>query len=120
MRVSPEYINLLIKEPSNMSAITEITSVNSIQKGDVLLDFYTSTCAPCRMMAPALEEIAKEFVGLTVAKVDVTQSPEMSQMFGVMGVPTVILLSDLKVKEVSRGFSSKENLKTMVRRHISV
>jgi thioredoxin 1 len=98
--------------------VTEITNVASIQKGNVLLDFYTSTCAPCKMMAPALEEIAKEFTNLTVAKVEVTRSPDVSQMFGVMSVPTVILLADSKVKEMSCGFSSKENLKSMVRKHL--
>jgi len=98
-------------------ALTEITNIASIQKGNVLLDFYTATCGPCRMMNPVLEEIAKEFKNLTVAKVEVTQNPDVSQMFGVMSVPTVIFLNDFKVKEVSRGFHSKEALKTMVKKH---
>lgn len=100
------------------SSVTEITNVASIQKGNVLLDFYTSTCGSCRMMNPILEEIANEFKNLIVRKVEVTQNPEVSQMFGVMSVPTVILLTDSKVQEISRGFSSKENLKSMVRKHI--
>jgi len=99
--------------------IMEITNIDSIKSGNVLLDFYTTTCAPCKALNPVLEEIANEFKSLTVQKVEVTKSPDAAQMFGVMSVPTVVLLIDSKVKEVSRGFTGKEALKSMVRKHIS-
>ena len=98
--------------------VTEITSMEAIRRGPVLLDFYTSTCGPCRTMNPILEEISKEFSSLKVAKVEVTQNPEVSQMFGVMSVPTIILMQDCQVKQVIHGASSKESLKTMVKKHI--
>ena len=100
-------------------SVMEITSVDAIQSGNVLLDFYTTTCAPCKALNPVLDEISNEFKNLTVQKVEVTKSPDAAQMFGVMSVPTVVLLIDSKVKEVSRGFTGKEALKSMVRKHIS-
>jgi len=72
------------------------------------------------MLSPVLDEIEKSFPTLKVAKIDVTQNPDMSQRFGVMSVPTVVLMVDSKVKEVSRGFSNKETLVSMVRKHVAV
>ena len=102
-----------------MSTAGPIT-YDSVRKGSVLLDFYTNTCAPCKMLSPVLDEIEKSFPTLKVAKIDVTQNPDMSQRFGVMSVPTVVLMVDSKVKEVSRGFSNKETLVSMVRKHVAV
>jgi len=99
--------------------MTGPVTYDTVRKGNVLLDFYTSTCMPCKMLSPILDEIEKEFSTLKVAKIDVTQNPDMSQRFGVMSVPTVVLLVDSKVKEVSRGFSNKEALRTMVRKHVA-
>lgn len=96
--------------------IKEITDINSVGTGNVLLDFYSPTCMPCRTLNPFLEEISKEFQNLTVAKIEVTQSPDISQMFGVTTVPTVIFMKNNKVREVIRGLTSKENLKSMVRK----
>ena len=84
--------------------------------GNVIVDFYTKTCGPCRALHPVLEEISNEFRNLTVTKVEVTQNPDLSQMFGVMSVPTVIFMKDSKVKHVSQGFSTKENFKLLVRK----
>lgn len=98
--------------------VTEVTSVDSIRKGNVLVDFYTTTCGPCKAMSPILEEISKEFADLKVAKVEVTNNPDVSQMFGIMSVPTVIFMKDCQVKQVIRGFSTKEALKTMVKQNI--
>jgi thioredoxin 1 len=96
--------------------VTEVSNMDSIKSGNVIVDFYTRTCAPCRALHPVLEEISNEFSNLTVTKVEVTQNPDLSQMFGVMSVPTVIFMKDSKVKHVSQGFSTKENFKSLVRK----
>lgn len=98
--------------------LTECNSMDSIRSGNVLLDFYTTTCGPCRAMHPVLEEIAKEFKNLTIAKVDVTRNPDMTQQFGVMSVPTVVLMVDSQVREVSQGFPGRDALKTMVKKYV--
>jgi thioredoxin 1 len=99
--------------------VTEVTNMDFIRKGNVLVDFYTATCGPCKAMHPILEELSTEFKDLKVAKVDVTQNPDVSQMFGIMSVPTIIFMTDCQVKQEMRGFSNKERLKTMVRQCIN-
>ena len=89
------------------------------EKGNVLIVFYTSSCVPCRALNPILDEIAQEFNDLKIAKIDVTQNPEVTQMFGVMSLPTVIFMKDRKVKHVLRGLSTKETISSMIRNHIS-
>ena len=99
--------------------VTEVTSIDSISKGNVMVDFYTATCGPCKAMNPILEEISDEFLGVKVAKVDVTQNPDVTQMFGIMSVPTVLFMKDCQVMHTVRGFSNKENLKTLMKEHLN-
>lgn len=95
--------------------ISEVTNFDVFSKGDVLVDFYTSSCAPCKALNPILEELSKEFSTLRIAKVDVTENPEVSQQFGIMSVPTVIFMRNNQVKQVIRGLSTKETLKKMIK-----
>ena len=59
----------------------------------LLIDFYSPTCAPCQMMNPVVENLAKRRAGeLMVVKVNVDQNPELASAFGVQGVPTFVVL----------------------------
>ena len=61
-------------------------------EGKVLIDFFATWCGPCRMIAPAVEEIAQEKAGeLSVYKIDIDQSPELASRYGVRGVPTLMV-----------------------------
>jgi thioredoxin 2 len=67
----------------------------------VLVDFYADWCAPCKMMAPVLDEVARERAGsLLVGKLDTDLSPAVSERFGIRGIPTLILFRG--GKEVAR------------------
>ena len=97
--------------------VTEVTDVSAISEGDVLVDFFTKTCAPCQAMNPILEEISEEFGNVKVAKVDVARNPDVSQMFGIMSVPTIIFMRNRKVREIVRGLSNKKTLTSMIRKY---
>ena len=67
----------------------------NIKSGVVLVDFWATWCGPCRAAAPVIEEIANEYAGkLVVGKVDVDAEGSLSQKYGVMSIPTIILFKD--------------------------
>lgn len=77
----------------------------------VLLDFWASWCGPCRMLAPLVEELAAEHQDdLIVGKVDVDAAPELAQRFGIVSIPTVILLKDGQPVDKRIGYMPKEEL----------
>ena len=98
----------------------EITSNNfekEVVKSEkpVLVDFWADWCAPCKIIAPVVEELAKEFDGkVKVAKSNVDQSPELATELSVLNIPTLILFKG--GKEVSRiiGVNSKEAVKAKI------
>jgi len=66
-----------------------------LESGDVvLIDFWAEWCGPCKQIAPALDEIAKDYEGkLTVAKVNIDENPETPGRYGVRGIPTLMIFS---------------------------
>jgi len=76
----------------------------------VLVDFWAEWCGPCRMIAPALEEISKEYEGKAiVAKCDVDNNPEITSKFGIRNIPTVLFFKDGKVADKQVGAVPKNN-----------
>ena len=79
----------------------------------VLVDFWSPTCAPCRALAPVLEELAEENEGdVTIAKVNATQYPELAVKFGIDALPTLLLFHRGKVVERMVGGQSKDKLQS--------
>lgn len=85
---------------------------NDLIKNKVLVDFYANWCGPCKMLAPVLEEVESD---LEVIKVDTDKFEELSQEYGVMTIPTLILFD--KGKEIKRniGFISKEEIEEFLK-----
>lgn len=85
----------------------------------VLVDFFATWCGPCRMIAPKVEEIAAEFAdSAIVGKVDVDAEPGLAQRFGVMSIPTLIVLKGGKVVEQAVGARGKDDIAAMIKRHL--
>lgn len=77
----------------------------------VLVDFFATWCGPCKMLAPILDEVSQEMAGKAqVFKVDVDQSPDLAQLFGVMSVPTLILFEGGQPQKSTMGAQPKQNL----------
>ena len=85
----------------------------------VLVDFFATWCGPCRMIAPSIEQLAAEFEGrAVVGKVDVDQEPALAQRFGVMSIPTLVVLKGGKVVEQAVGARGKQDIAAMIERHL--
>ena len=80
----------------------------------VLVDFWATWCGPCRMIAPVLEEVAKERPDVTVCKVDVDEERELALEYGVSSIPTVLVFRDGKVVNQSIGAMPKERILAML------
>lgn len=81
----------------------------------VLLDFWAAWCGPCRMLAPVIAEIAKQYDGkVKVGKVNVDEQPELASAFQVASIPTVIVMKNGKVSNVSVGFRPKEQIEALL------
>ena len=80
----------------------------------VLVDFWATWCGPCRMIAPVLEEVAKERPDVTVCKVDVDEERELALEYGVSSIPTLLVFWDGKVVNQSIGAMPKERILAML------
>ncbi|RMF90615.1 MAG: thioredoxin [Methanobacteriota archaeon] len=84
----------------------------------VLVDFWAAWCAPCRMIAPVLEEIAAENSGLVVGKLNVDENPVKAAQFQIMSIPNLLLFKDGKVVENIIGAVPKESLLARIKPHM--
>ncbi len=80
----------------------------------VLLDFYADWCGPCRMVSPIVDEIAKERSDILVGKINVDNEPELSADFGVVSIPTLVVLKNGKIINQAAGARPKPQIIAML------
>ncbi|MBO5369857.1 MAG: thioredoxin [Clostridia bacterium] len=80
----------------------------------VLLDFYAVWCGPCRMVSPIVDEIAEEHPEYLIGKINVDDEPEIAQQFGVISIPTLVILKDGKVVNQSAGARPKAQILSLL------
>lgn len=98
------------------TAVHEFTDANfdaDAMKADqpVLVDFWAEWCGPCRMLTPVIEELAGDFDGKArIGKLDVDSNREVATQFGIMSIPTVIILKNGEVAKKFVGLASKDDI----------
>lgn len=80
----------------------------------VLLDFWAEWCGPCRMLAPVLDQIAAGRTDIKVGKVNVDNEPELARQFGVMSIPTLVVMKNGEAVAQSVGVQPKEAILRMI------
>ncbi|MBR7032175.1 MAG: thioredoxin [Clostridia bacterium] len=80
----------------------------------VLIDFWASWCGPCRMMSPVIDEIAAETDSIKICKVNVDDEPSIAAKYGIMSIPTLLVVENGEVTGKSVGAVPKENVLALI------
>ena len=101
--------------------VTDDSFEQDVLKADVpvLVDYWAEWCGPCKMIAPILDEVAKEYAGrLKVAKLNIDQNELTPPKFGIRGIPTLMIFKDGRVAATKVGALAKSQLAAFIDSHI--
>jgi thioredoxin 1 len=111
---------MMIEEPIH---VTDAAFEKTVMQSTVptVVDFWAPWCGPCRMVAPVLDKLAKEYAGkLLVAKVNTDENPDWAMKFGVQGIPTMLFVADGKVVHRQVGALPEPMLRDVVGQFLEV
>lgn len=101
--------------------LTDINFEQEVLRSDnpVLVDFWAPWCGPCRMVAPVVEEISREYQGrLKVCKLNVDEAPGTASKYGIMSIPALVVFKNGEVVDKVIGAVSKAELEAVIKPHI--
>lgn len=81
----------------------------------VVIDFWATWCGPCKMMAPAVEEVAKDYPDVKVCKVNVDEEPELSNAFKIVSIPTIVVIKNGEIIDSVVGYRPKEDIEKIIK-----
>jgi len=130
IRVRPRKSRLMILLTANrsyamsehVSEVSDSSFEKDVLQSDrpVLVDFWATWCAPCRMLEPTVAAVAEKYAAnARVVKVNVDQNPSISQRYGIKGIPTLILFKDGKEEARVVGATSKDAISRMIDKHVA-
>jgi thioredoxin 1 len=102
---------------NDVTHITDDNFENEVLKADrpVLVDYWAEWCGPCKMIAPVLEEIAKEYSGrIKITKLNIDENPATPPKYGIRGIPTLMLFKNGNVEATKVGAVSKSQLSAFI------
>jgi thioredoxin 1 len=107
----------MVKELNETTFVDEV--LNS--KIPVLVDFWAEWCGPCRMLAPIIDELAKEYdqQKIKICKLNVDENPKISAKYGIMAIPTVIIFKNGQPVEQITGVRNKKEYINLINQYIS-
>ncbi|PTQ57547.1 MAG: Thioredoxin [Candidatus Carbobacillus altaicus] len=100
---------------------TDADFAKDVEQGEglMIVDFWAEWCAPCRMIAPVLEQLDQEFAGkIQIVKLNVDEHPETPARFGIMGIPTLLMFKNGEVVDRIVGFQPKDNFVRLIEKHL--
>lgn len=99
-----------------LKQVTDASFVDDVlnQKGVVVVDFWAPWCGPCRMVVPIVEEITRERNDIKVGKVNVDEQPELASRFGVVSIPTLVVMKNGKIVDQAIGARPKNAILGML------
>ncbi len=102
---------------NNQNFQTEV--LESSNKKLVIVDFYADWCAPCRMLAPIIEEIEKEMGDkIIIGKLNIEDNNEIASKYNIMSIPAILFFKNGEIIESLIGLQSKENIIDVIKKHI--
>jgi|YNPMSStandDraft_1061717.scaffolds.fasta_scaffold00095_10 thioredoxin 1 len=107
----------MVKELNETTFVDEV--LNS--KIPVLVDFWAEWCGPCRMLAPIIDELAKEYdqQKIKICKLNVDENPKIAAKYGIMAIPTVIIFKNGQPVEQITGVRNKKEYINLINQYIS-
>jgi thioredoxin 1 len=86
----------------------------SLTGKSVVLDFYADWCGPCKVSSPSIEKLSKELTDIDFYKINVDESPEIAQLFNVMGIPTFVLITTDSKTSTTVGWQGEDKFKKFI------